>query len=58
LPSWSCGGCRWLPEAVTDTSRRERLALTLPCVRLEPIDDTGAFVQIDQPRRVAALLIG
>lgn len=36
----------------------ERLARTLQRARLAPIDDARTFVQIDQPRRLAALLTG
>ena len=34
----------------------ERLAQTLPCARLELIDDARTYVQIDQPRRLAELI--
>jgi pimeloyl-ACP methyl ester carboxylesterase len=34
----------------------ERLAQTLPCARLETIDDARTYVQVDQPQRLAALI--
>ncbi|MGH3595928.1 MAG: alpha/beta fold hydrolase [Mycobacterium sp.] len=38
-------------------SDAERLARTLPCARLETIDNARTFVQLDQPQRLAELVL-